>query len=80
MNVEQSELDFIKSLRKEYATVASEYGSISLARITLEEELVSLKKQYDELKEKETKFLAELQEKYGVGNLNIETGEFHPTS
>ena len=80
MKIEQEELDNIISLRNEFASLVSQYGSIALAKETLEEELKSIKKKYDEAKERETQFLTKLEEKYGVGNLDINSGEFTPTS
>lgn len=78
----QEEIDSIKSLQSEYNKVVFELGSI-------ESQLVFIKKQTELLEAEKAKIVAEidnvgkkektlidgLQEKYGTGNINMETGE-----
>ena len=81
----QEEIDSIKSLQSEYNKVVFELGSI-------ESQLVLIKKQTELLETEKTKIVSEmdnigkkektlidsLQEKYGAGNINMETGEITP--
>ena len=81
----QEEINNIKTLQSDYNKVVFELGSI-------ESQLVFIKKQtevlyaekskiiteIDNISEKEKTLISDLQEKYGVGNINIETGEISP--
>ena len=81
----QEEIDSIKGLQSEYNKVVFELGSI-------ESQLVFIRKQTELLEAEKTKIVAEidnvgkkektlidgLQEKYGAGNINMETGEITP--
>jgi hypothetical protein len=81
----QEEINHIKTLQSDYNKVVFELGSI-------ESQLVFIKKQtevlyaekskiiteIDNISEKEKTLINGLQEKYGVGNINIETGEISP--
>ena len=81
----QEEIDSIKGLQSEYNKVVFELGSI-------ESQLVFIRKQTELLEAEKTKIVAEidnvgkkektlidgLQEKYGAGNINMETGEIAP--
>ena len=81
----QEEIDSIKGLQSDYNKVVFELGSI-------ESQLVLIKKQTDLLEAEKAKIVGEmenvgkkektlidnLQEKYGAGNINMETGEITP--
>jgi chromosome segregation ATPase len=81
----QEEINSIKGLQSEYNKVVFELGSI-------ESQLVFIKKQTELLEAEKAKIVAEidnvgkkektlidnLQEKYGAGNINMETGEITP--
>jgi len=80
MQIEQNELENVIKLRQDYGELTLQYGSLELAKRELLKEQKNIEERFDALKEQENKFLAELQVKYGVGNLNIENGEFTPTT
>ena len=72
----QEELQQINQLNSKRADLVNKFGSIEyeiqnleLEKDKLTEELVNLNKRSLEIGE-------ELQQKYGEGNINIETGEF----
>jgi len=78
MQIEQSELDNIIKMRNEYGELTMQYGSLELAKRSLLKEQDLIAQKFDELKVQEDVFLAELQIKYGMGNLDIVNGEFTP--
>jgi capsule polysaccharide export protein KpsE/RkpR len=85
MQIEQSELEEIGTLRNNLATVVSDAGQTALQIKLLEIEVEELKKQLQEQTQKFKELLGQeqilikrLSEKYGVGAINFETGEFTP--
>ena len=61
-------------------------GKLELTRINLDEQGVRLNEQYDAIKEEYSKtqqgerdLVQSMQDKYGVGTLNIESGTFIPS-
>ena len=81
----EEEMKSVKDMRDKYTTVQVQLGQIGVARIRLEQEIISLNKASDSLKNDfietqkiEEKFLTGVKEKYGDGELNPETGIFTP--
>lgn len=72
----EEEIGKINELRKELSNLNSQYGHLSFTRFVIEKELKSIEEKFDSLINREDKLLDELQKKYGVGNLNLDTGEF----
>jgi hypothetical protein len=76
----ESELAILNGYQVELSDLIGNLGEIELQIADLK----SLKEQqltiYNELKTKQTKTAKELQDKYGEGNINLEDGEFTPTS
>ena len=74
--VTQEELQEVKDLQIESSNLISQFGELEVVIQNLslkKEELIAKLK---ELKDKEVKIGQILQEKYGDGNIDIETGEF----
>ena len=72
----QEELQEVKDLQIENSNLISQFGELEVVIQNLslkKEELIAKLK---ELKDKEVKIGQILQEKYGDGNIDIETGEF----
>jgi|TARA_R110000823_G_C15938360_1_gene500176 stress response protein YsnF len=72
----QEELQEVKDLQIENSNLISQFGELEVVIQNLslkKEELITKLK---ELKDKEVKIGQILQEKYGDGNIDIETGEF----
>ena len=87
VKLEQEETENIKNIRKNYFNIQSAIGQIHLSRHNFQLQLESLGKQeeqimaeYQKTQEGEKDFIQKLQEKYGVGTLNIADGEFLPSS
>tara|TARA_R100000152_G_C6569485_1_gene37332 strand:+ start:48 stop:365 length:318 start_codon:yes stop_codon:yes gene_type:complete len=92
LNEKQSEVKFteeelkqIQNIQKSYANITSQLGQVSIAKIRLQEQELSLAKEDEKIQEKfrnvqqeEQKFLDEITKKYGQGSLNPETGVFTP--
>jgi len=81
----QEDLDSLQNLKDSYSSVELSLGRLEVQRLNLEKNLDSLsdeklrlETQYEEIQKKEIQLITELNEKYGAGNLNPETGVFTP--
>jgi hypothetical protein len=79
------ELSQIKEMQQQYNKFVFELGSfeaqlseIAAHRITIESEKSGILSDLKSLTVREKELLTTLQEKYGVGNINIENGEITP--
>ena len=83
----KKEINSLQQLRSDYANVEVSLGKLEIARMQSEQQLdniennkLRLETQYTELQKTESQIVSELTEKYGVGNLDINTGKFTPVS
>ena len=81
----QEELDGLQAVRTDYLNIQNEFGSLRVRKLQLEQQVeaienreVELEGLYNQVRENETTLAKTLQDKYGTGNLNVETGEFTP--
>jgi chromosome segregation ATPase len=81
----QEEINSIKGLQSEYNKIVFELGSVEsqLVFIKKQTELLETEKakivvDMDTISKKEKTLIDDLQEKYGAGNIDIETGEITP--
>ena len=81
----EDELKSLNELRETYGKVQADFGALKVRRLVLEQQLEGLDeadeavhKAYKENQETERKLVEELNEKYGPGSLNPETGVFTP--
>jgi len=72
----QDELQEIKLIQTENASLVSQFGELEIVTQNLSLRKEELIKKFKELKNREVKIGQTLQEKYGDGNIDIETGEF----
>jgi hypothetical protein len=79
------ELQSIKDLQQQYNKLVFDLGSVEaqLQNNLLNQKLIETEKantlsDIQKLGEKEKELVTTLQEKYGAGNINIETGEITP--
>ena len=79
------EMTDINSLQQTYVNIQNTMGQVQVSRIRLEQQLSDLDKTEDELKtqffetqNKENKLVADINKKYGDGNLDLKTGVFTP--
>ena len=71
----QEELTQLRDLQNQQNTILMNLGSIEYRMSVLEQTKIELKSQVLEIEKMNSKLGAELTEKYGSGNLNLETGE-----
>jgi hypothetical protein len=72
----QEEIDTLKSIQEANNNLMISFGQLEMAFQSLKLQKESLVGTLANLKNKETEIGTQLQEKYGSGNINIETGEF----
>jgi len=71
----QEELQRIKQLQNQSQGIVNELGTIEVARINLTARYDAAKEAMSALNEAEQALAKELQEKYGDGTINLDTGE-----
>tara|TARA_Y100000768_G_C23374476_1_gene405669 strand:- start:125 stop:403 length:279 start_codon:yes stop_codon:yes gene_type:complete len=83
----EEELQSLKDIQQEYLDIQQAFGSIAIQKINLQQQIDGLAKTEEEFAEKyknnqskEVEVGKELNEKYGAGNLDPETGVFTPNS
>lgn len=73
--VTPEELIQLKTVKQRMNQVVTELGQISLSELNLEDRRERAEKFYYETKELQSSLLKLLTEKYGEGNIDLETGE-----
>ena len=83
--ITKEELEQISVLRNKLATVVSDSGQLTLQIQLLQSDIAELNEKLSEqtklfkgFLEEEQQLIKRLSEKYGVGQINFETGEFTP--
>ena len=83
----QDELAKIVELREQNAQKITEFGQVELEILLTNQRLDSLQdaksdlqKTYVELQEKENELVKELNDKYGAGTVDLQSGEFIPAN
>lgn len=71
----EQELLKLKVIKEHYQTVKEEFGEISLLELNLNSRKLKAQEYFEELKNSEANLTKSLLEKYGAGNINIQTGE-----
>ena len=81
----EEELKQVQTIQTSYAEVTNKLGQISIAKLRLEEQEISLQKEnetllktFSKIQSDEKTFLDEITKKYGDGTLNPDTGVFTP--
>ena len=80
------ELKSLQELQNTYASITTQFGQVRVSRLNLERQLngldeaeASLEESWDKNRQVENDLVKSLNEKYGPGSLNPQTGEFTPT-
>jgi hypothetical protein len=73
----EDELKRVKLIREDVLQAISSLGELNYQKTLLEEELSKVKKNIIEIKKSEQSLFSELQDKYGIVSINLETGEFN---
>lgn len=74
----QKELDQLQELSKKNNALVQELGTISLAEINLDERKGKAEEFLAEVRQEEIDLVKELEDKYGVGSIDLQAGEFIP--
>ena len=74
--LKKEELNTIKEIQQTELNLVDQLGSIEYQLQTLRLQKDNLRQEIIKLQSKSQKFGEDLQQKYGDGNINIETGEF----
>ena len=81
----QEELNSIEQLKNNYSSITNALGNLEISRIQTEKRLdmlsnekLRLETQYEQIIQEENNLINTLTEKYGHGNLDINTGVFTP--
>ena len=72
----QEELQQLKNLNEERVDIVTKFGAIEVELQSLELQKIQLTEMLQELIKRSESVGQKLQDKYGEGNINIETGEF----
>ena len=75
----QEELQRIQQLQNQSQGIVNELGTIEITRINLDARYNAAKEALNALREAEQGLAKELQEKYGDGTINLNTGEIELT-
>jgi hypothetical protein len=71
----EQELEEIKQLREENSAIAVELGQVELAKLEIARRREAIEAFLKTSREKELALVKELEETYGKGSINLETGE-----
>jgi len=81
----EEEMSKIKEVQQEYQQKTAVFGQLSFQKFQIERQLdtassaeVALKKEIIDLEQQERALVKELNDKYGAGTLDPQTGEFKP--
>ena len=74
----EEEINQITELQNKTQGVVFQLGQLKLSEMQLEDRLKELKQALTNIESEETTLAEGFSKKYGVGSLNIETGEFTP--
>ncbi len=74
----QEELQQLKTFQNESNTIMFTLGQIDVQKALLEGQRSEVLEKLAQLQEQNNAFAKTLQEKYGDGNIDLETGEFKP--
>tara|TARA_A100001515_G_scaffold23829_1_gene18404 strand:- start:1926 stop:2204 length:279 start_codon:yes stop_codon:yes gene_type:complete len=81
------ELQSLKQIQQDYLECQNAFGQIAIQKIALQQQIDGLAKseeeyakKYSDTQAKEQEVAKELNDKYGAGNLDPETGVFTPNS
>ena len=82
----EEELKQVQTIQQGYADIQTKFGQLKMAHLSLEQQQNSLYEENDKIEEslkslqdEEKKYLDTINEKYGQGTLNPETGVFIPS-
>lgn len=75
----QEELNKLNEFRQTEGYLVQNLGDLEIKLILINQQKENLKNQTLLLQQEQNEYAKQLQEKYGEGSINIETGEFIPS-
>ena len=75
----KDEVSSLKDLKKQYRDLTEATGVVEMQIISLEIKKEQIKEKLKSLQQEEIKLAKELEEKYGNGEISLESGEFLPS-
>ena len=75
----QEEVSELKGLKQQYRDLTEATGVIEIQKITIELKKEQIKEKLKSLQQEEIKLAKKLEEKYGNGEISLESGEFLPS-
>ena len=83
----EQELQQIQDLRLKYANVTAQLGQLKVEQMLINKQLTRLNelenqfiKDYEQVQTEEEQFAKTITEKYGIGDVDVESGIFTPES
>ena len=74
----EDEVSSLKDLKKQYRDLTEATGVVEMQKLNLEIKKEQIKEKLKSLQQEEIKLAKELEEKYGNGEISLESGEFLP--
>ena len=74
----EEEVSGLKDLKKQYRDLTEATGIIEMQSLNLELKKEQIKEKLKSLQQEEIKLARKLEEKYGNGEISLESGEFLP--
>lgn len=78
MKLEQEEIAQLKAIQENTKKIINEFGQISISEETLKKRKASALEYFEQLKVAEQDLAKKLEDKYGKGSVDIDSGEFIP--
>jgi len=75
----QEELTTLQELQQNGRVVIEELGQIEVAKFSLEQRRTKAEQFLQDIQKQEQEFVQNITNKYGIGSVNPETGEFIPS-
>ena len=72
------EINDIKKMKEDFQILIGEIGEIEIGIINLKTRKKELEKELFRIQKKEIEIAKSLEDKYGKGNISLETGKFTP--
>jgi len=77
--LKEEEISSLKDLKKQYRDLTEATGIIEMQSLNLELKKEQIKEKLKSLQQEEIKLAKKLEDKYGNGEISLETGEFLPS-
>ena len=74
----KEELEQIIYVKNSYDNLSNIFGDIELRMLNLQQEKQRFIEEYNTLRKQETDLIQQIENKYGKGEISLETGEFKP--